>query len=89
MAATLGLRRRLSVVDVDHLLGRMAEQGAWWARILYAVVPNWQLVWVSDALDADKSVPWAYLAKMLDYTAAQLIAWLALAVAFFEKRELG
>jgi ABC-type transport system involved in multi-copper enzyme maturation permease subunit len=73
----------------DYLFGRTAQDtGAWWASILYTVVPNWQLFWLADALESQKTIPWNYVGKALGYLAAYLGAVLALALLLFEDREL-
>jgi len=73
----------------DYLFGRLAEQGSWWASVLYTVVPNWQLFWLADALENGKSIPWGYVAQASVYTVGYLGATLAVALALFEDRELG
>lgn len=73
----------------DYLFGRPAEQGAWWASVVYAAVPNWQLFWMADALEPGKNIPPAYMGKALAYVAGYLGASLALALILFEDRELN
>lgn len=73
----------------DYLFGRLAEQGSWWASVLYTVVPNWQLFWLADALENGKSIPWSYVAKASVYTVGYLGATLAVALVLFEDRELS
>jgi hypothetical protein len=73
----------------DYLFGRRAEAGSWWAAALYAVLPNWQLFWMADALEAGKMIPWSYVGKALGYVAGYLVASLALALLLFEDRELS
>jgi ABC-2 type transport system permease protein len=74
----------------DYLFGRPAEQGAWWASVLYTVTPNWQLFWLADALDAGKSTfHWGYVSKALTYVVGYVGAALSLAVLLFEERELS
>lgn len=72
----------------DYLLGRPAHEGNWLAGILYAVVPNWQLFWMADALVNYKSIPWSYVAQALGYVATYLAALLAISLVLFEDREL-
>ncbi|MDX1953865.1 MAG: hypothetical protein SFY81_16975 [Verrucomicrobiota bacterium] len=72
----------------DWLFGRPAERGEWWAAVLYSVVPNWQLVWLADALENGKKVPWSYVGNAFAYVLAYLGATLALALVMFEDREL-
>jgi ABC-type transport system involved in multi-copper enzyme maturation permease subunit len=75
----------------DHFFGRPAAEGSWWANVLYAVTPNWQLFWAVDALDTSKAkiIPWAYVGKAFTYVAAYVGAALALAMMMFEDRELS
>jgi ABC-2 type transport system permease protein len=73
----------------DYLFGRPAEDGAWWASVVYAAVPNWQLFWMADALEPGKTIPAGYMGKALAYVAGYLGASLALALILFEDRELS
>lgn len=75
----------------DYLFGRPALEGSWWANILYAATPNWQLFWAVDALDTGKAkiIPWTYVGKAFGYVAAYAGAALALAMMLFEDRELS
>lgn len=72
----------------DYLFGRRAESGQWWASVLYTVLPNWQLLWMADALDQERHIPWSYVGTALGYVVAYVGAALALALALFEDREL-
>jgi ABC-2 type transport system permease protein len=73
----------------DYFFGRPAEQGAWWATVVYAVLPNWQLFWLADALEEGNNIPWSYVGRSLGYVAAYLTAVLALALLSFDDRELN
>jgi hypothetical protein len=73
----------------DYLFGRLAEGGTWWAVILYSVVPNWQLFWLADALEAQKTIPWSYIGQASVYVVGYLGAALAVALMIFEDRELS
>ena len=74
----------------DYLFGRPAAQGSWWAAVLYALTPNWQIFWLADALETGKTTfHWDYILKSFAYAAAYVGAALALAVALFEDRELS
>lgn len=73
----------------DYLFGRPAEQGVWWASVLYTVVPNWQLFWLADALGEPRGISWVYVGKAFGYVVAYLGAALAVALVLFEDRELN
>ena len=74
----------------DYLFGRPARDGAWWGSVLYTIVPNWQNFWLADALDSGKSTfHWGYVGKAFVYATGYVVATLALAVLFFEERELS
>lgn len=73
----------------DYWFGRAAaEQGSFLAHVLYTIVPNWQLFWISDALAYGKPFPWTYVGKAFLYVLCYLGASLAVALALFEDREL-
>ncbi|HSH96437.1 MAG TPA: hypothetical protein VK968_19975, partial [Roseimicrobium sp.] len=66
-----------------------AEAGSLWASFMYTVVPNWQLFWMADALQPDKTIPWGYVGKAFLYMVGYLGAALCAALALFEDRELN
>ena len=72
----------------DYLFGRRAEAGSWWASVVYAITPNWQLFWLADVLESGKKFPLGYLGKAFGYMAGYVGAILALALLLFEDREL-
>jgi len=74
----------------DYLFGRPSVQGHWWASTLYSVVPNWQIFWLADALEAERNTfPWVYVGKAFLYVAGYAGAALAVGAALFEDRELN
>ncbi len=73
----------------DYFWGERAKAGSWWASILYAVTPNWQLFWLADALEGNNTIPLSYLAKAFGYACAYIGAILAVALMLFEDRELN
>lgn len=91
MVSTLAICSGLFLLGLvsDYFWGTRAKAGEWWASILYAVTPNWQLFWVTDALNADKQIPLGYLAHAFGYACAYIGAILALALVLFEDRELS
>ncbi len=85
-------------------LSQAGMGGSWWAAALYTVIPNWQLFWIADAVDeggggqpsfgqgstaTTEPFYWSYVGKALGYAAAYIGASLALAIVFFEERELS
>jgi ABC-type transport system involved in multi-copper enzyme maturation permease subunit len=84
----------------DYLFGRALEpraesagfwatMGLWISSVLYTIVPNWQLFWLSDALEKGRTIPWSYVGKAVAYVVGYLGATLALAMLLFEDRELS
>ena len=60
---------------------------AWWA--VYSVVPNMQVLWLSDALTQSRHIPISYVATSMLYALCYIIAALAVGVALFQRREVG
>jgi ABC-type transport system involved in multi-copper enzyme maturation permease subunit len=92
MIPTLAICTALFLLGImsDYLFGRHAETGSWWASALYTVTPNWQLFWIADVLDSDKTgFYWGYVGKAFAYVLAYVGAALSLAVLLFEERELS
>jgi ABC-type transport system involved in multi-copper enzyme maturation permease subunit len=72
----------------DYLFGRRAQAGEWWAAVFYTLLPNWQLLWMADALDQERYIPWSYVGTALVYVVGYVGAALAVALALFQDREL-
>ncbi|MFN0066523.1 MAG: ABC transporter permease [Limisphaerales bacterium] len=64
-------------------------EGRLWARVVHAVVPNWQVFWIADALAGKKPVPPGYVARAAGYMVFYLGAALAVALLLFDDRELS
>jgi hypothetical protein len=91
----------LSICSAFFLVGLVADYfyakmggtingGPWWATALYTVVPNWQLFWLADAIEAGRSTfHWAYVGRAFAYMVCYAGAVLAVAVGLFEERELS
>lgn len=88
MMATLAICSGFFLLGLmsDYLYGMLKSH--WWASIFYAILPNWQLFWMADALEEDKIIPLAYLAKAFVYVLAYVGAALVVALGLFEEREL-
>ena len=92
MIATLAVCSGVFLLGLmsDYLFGVPAAKGSWWASTLYSMVPNWQLFWIADALEAGKSTfHWTYVGKAFAYVIFYAGATLAIAVALFDDRELS
>ena len=74
----------------DFYFGKLAaEQGTWWARALYATVPNLGFHWLADALTSGnvRYMTADYFVRVSAYTALLVTAILGLAVALFQTRQ--
>jgi len=69
--------------------GGTLEGGPAFANALYALLPNWQLLWLADSLEEGKSIPVKYVFTALAYVVAYVGAALAAALWLFEDRELS
>ncbi len=72
----------------DYIFGRFAGAHLW-ARIGRAVVPNLQVFWISDAIYEGSVVPMKYMLVSGMYTLCYTTAILALAIALFQRRQVG
>jgi hypothetical protein len=73
----------------DYLFGKRAEDGSWWATAVYSALPNWQLLWVANALEEGNVIPWSYIFKAFGYMTAYVGAALSVALVLFHDRELS
>ncbi len=72
----------------DYAFGELAKTSLW-AKICYFSVPNLQIFWISDAIYEGSPVPAKYIAIGASYAACYTAAILALAIAAFQKRQVG
>jgi len=72
----------------DYVFGRFADVYLW-ARIGRFLVPNLQVFWISDAIYEGSRVPLSYLVMSGSYAFCYTGAILALAVALFQRRQVG
>lgn len=68
--------------DADHLSLAALKAG-------YAIVPNFQVFWVVDAVNQNQPIPWEYFQGVFLYGLLMTTAALAVAVAMFQRREVG
>jgi ABC-type transport system involved in multi-copper enzyme maturation permease subunit len=72
----------------DWIFGRFADHNIW-AKIGTILTPNLQIVWISDAIYEGAHVPAQYLGMVAVYTTLYTAGILALAVASFQRRQIG
>jgi len=72
----------------DYAFGRFAETHLW-AKIGRYLVPNLQIFWISDAIYEGNDVSVKYLLIGASYALCYTGAILALAVALFQRRQVG
>ncbi len=72
----------------DYAFGRFAETKLW-AKIGRFLVPNLQIFWISDAIYEGSDVPLKYIMITATYALCYTIGILALAVALFQRRQVG
>ena len=90
-----------NIRDLGGMLDRLAQDGnagsaldANHAKLAllkaaYAVVPNFQVFWLSDAIQQKKDIPLAYLMPSTAYGVTMIVAVMCVAVAMFQRREVG
>ncbi|MBU3728856.1 MAG: ABC transporter permease [Phycisphaerales bacterium] len=87
------LGRRIAAFEKAMAAGDALPSGGpalyWLCKAAYAAIPNFQVFWVVDAVNQNQSIPGEYLANALPYAAAMVAVALALAVALFQRREVG
>jgi ABC-type Na+ efflux pump permease subunit len=72
----------------DYVFGRLADAHMW-ARIARYLVPNLQVFWISDAIYEASPVPARYIAIAFAYAFCYTTGILLLAVAVFQRRQIG
>ena len=72
----------------DYVFGKFADTQLW-AKIGRFIIPNLQIFWISDAIYEGKVVPLKYIAITASYALCYTTAILALAIAIFQRRQVG
>jgi ABC-2 type transport system permease protein len=72
----------------DYTFGRFAETKIW-AKIGRFLVPNLQVFWISDAIYEGSVVPIKYIIISASYALCYTAAILAIAIALFQRRQVG
>jgi len=68
---------------------REAAKTQLWAKICYFLVPNLQIFWIADAIYEGSEVPVKYIVISASYALCYTTAILALAIALFQRRQVG
>jgi len=76
----------LVLAHVQNAPSDLARAG--WSA-LYALVPNFQIFWMLDALDLEKHISLTYILFAAGYAATYILAMLFLAYALFLDRQVG
>jgi hypothetical protein len=71
-----------------YVFGRFADTHLW-AQIGRFLVPNLQIFWISDAIYEGTVVPFKYIVISASYALCYAGAILALAIALFQRRQVG
>ena len=67
-----------------------SEYSKWAAyKVGYAIVPNFQVLWLTDALTQNNVIPSSYLLRTTGYGAFYIIAAVSLGVVLFQRREVA
>jgi hypothetical protein len=72
----------------DWVFGGLAKSHLW-AKICYFALPNLQIFWISDAIYEGSTVPLKYIIISASYAICYTAGILALAVALFQRRQVG
>ena len=72
----------------DYVFGQIADRSLW-ARVCYFIIPNLQMFWISDTIIEEKTVPLKYIGITASYALCYSTAILALAIAVFQRRQVG
>ena len=89
-------RRINALRDVFDSLGQSSTSpfdGAhlefWFFKALYAVVPNFQVFWLADAITQGSTITADYIAWTVPYGLVLIVIALCIAIMLFQRREVG
>jgi len=88
--ATLGICTLVLMIGLasDYLFGQLRDASLL-ARFAYWISPNLAFLWVADALTQNNQITAQYVGMAFGYAMLIVLAWLLIAVALFQKREVG
>jgi len=58
-------------------------------RVMYSIVPDFQVFWLADALTQKRTIPADYFAVTLPYGVMMIVAILSIATILFQRREIS
>ena len=67
--------------------GVLAEY--WSLKAAYAIVPNFQVFWLADAITQEATIPTSYVTAAVPYGLSLIVLALAIAIVLFQRREVG
>lgn len=82
-ATILDLREAGTAIDP----GVLAEY--WSLKTAYAIVPNFQVFWLADAITQESAIPLDYVTSAVPYGLSLIAVALAIAIVLFQRREVG
>ncbi len=95
LATRLGTVATLSICSIVLLLGLMSDYlfgrhtgDSFTARILYALLPNWQHFWTADAISHDLAISPTYIGRVAGYAFFYLVGVLGLGIVSFRHKEI-
>ncbi len=59
------------------------------AAVIYSILPNWQQLWLADAISRQKQIPWEYIATAGLYTLAFVAFLTILGIIIFSVQDLN
>ncbi|MEQ8850747.1 MAG: ABC transporter permease [Phycisphaerales bacterium] len=97
---SIGLDREYTIINAGGLnLDRLPTEGDFVfqrptqtnliARTAWGVIPNLQSFWLVDAITQGHPVPTRYVAMVTAYGGVHVVALLSIAVALFQRRDVG
>ncbi len=67
-----------------------SEYSKWAAyKVAYAIIPNFQVLWLTDALTQNNVIPTRYLMRTTGYGTLYIIAAVSIGVVLFQRREVA
>ena len=78
-----------AVTEAGGQVGTELALQSWLLEVAYAIVPNFQVFWLADAITQDADIPLDYLAWTVPYGLVLIVVALSIAVMLFQRREVG